>query len=315
MKKKSCRRWCICSFGVILFILSMWQYRQEKKEWNYYKRLYPGKLYTVNDHVMHAYQKGRGKTNIIFISGSGTPTSYTDFSLLQKKLSKKAVTVSYDQPGFGWSESWKQSYDIDNRVNDLAQLLEKLELRGKYTFVAHSLGGLEAIRYAQIYPEKVQGIVFLDSMSPELYAKDGISKYVILNRSCGLIRKLGILRLMSEMNCYLPVGGEDCRYLKLDPDLKKIDLAFYYKNIGSKDSLSEIRNMHKNANKVIEGGKLKDIPIYIIYSDGKKDFGSVDRGLEEWSNLSESKEIEGAKHYLHWSNLDEVYELICKWTF
>lgn len=47
----------------------------------------------------------------------------------------------------------------------------------------------------------------------------------------------------------------------------------------------------------------------------KKDFGTTERGLSNWSDINETAQIDGAKHYIHWSNLDEVYELICKWAF
>lgn len=157
-KKRKIRK--IIFITLSLIVLITWQYCLESSERKYYKNKYPGSLFQNHSHTVHAYKKGKGEQNIVFITGSGTPNAYTDFYNLQNELSRDAVTISYDRAGFGWSTSGQVDCKVDSSVEELDILLTKMKLKGKFTLIAHSLGGLEALRYAQIYPEKVERIIF-----------------------------------------------------------------------------------------------------------------------------------------------------------
>lgn len=104
----------------------------------------------------------------------------------------------------------------------------------------------------------------MDSGSPEYYSKDGVLKYFLLNYACRLFRGCGLLRIMGFANIYLPVGGEDCRYPNLPENLKKMDAAFYYGKLGSKNSRALLKQLHANAKSVINMGKLGNAPILIL---------------------------------------------------
>ncbi len=45
-----------------------------------------------------------------------------------------------------------------------------------YILVGHSMGSLEAIRFAQMYKDEVKGIVMIEAGNPEYYANENIDQ-------------------------------------------------------------------------------------------------------------------------------------------
>jgi pimeloyl-ACP methyl ester carboxylesterase len=71
-----------------------------------------------------------------------------------------------DLRGHGDSQwSLSANYAISGYVYDLAQLIHQQEL-APVTIVAHSLGGMIALRYAGIYPDKVRRLVAIEGLGP-----------------------------------------------------------------------------------------------------------------------------------------------------
>ncbi|MEV0071218.1 alpha/beta hydrolase [Amycolatopsis sp. NPDC050768] len=76
--------------------------------------------------------------------------------------------VLLDRRGHGRSDRPSSGYDADTGADDLAALIEHLDLRG-ITLVAHSAGGGEAARYLSRHgEERVSRVAFLASTLPYL---------------------------------------------------------------------------------------------------------------------------------------------------
>jgi pimeloyl-ACP methyl ester carboxylesterase len=261
LKNKYKKKYIISLFVIGLLIIGfVWQLLSSKLELDRYKPV--GKLYSVNSHNMYQCSLGSGEDTIVFITGSGTPSAYTDFYNLQNELQKHARTVSFDQAGFGWSEKTDIPRTIDNITNELHQLLEQSKQTAPYILVAHSLASLEALRYAQKYPSEVKGIILLDGGSPEFYAKDNEINSFLLNRLNAALRVTGINRFLGTVGIKLPFTGENQRYSGLPDEIKKIDSTMYYNYLGSNNNLDVILHINENAKTVMENGYLKDIPIF-----------------------------------------------------
>ena len=155
-----------------------------------------GDFADVGAYQVHYYLKGSGNTAFVFIAGSGTPCAYTDFYFLQNTLSAKGLTVTFDHAGSGWSSSTDSPRTIENLTNELAVLIDTVAPDRPVVIICHSLGSLEAIRYTQMNPEKVKGIIFLDSGSPEYYSTDSELLATMINRGTALLWTLGFNRLM-----------------------------------------------------------------------------------------------------------------------
>lgn len=295
-------------FLVLLSIGTLWQHIMiyyEEKGLNY-----PGQLIDVNNHKMHIYGEGNGTPTVVLTVGSGTPCAYTDYYYIQKGLSKSVRTVTYDRPGYGWSEPTSIPRNIDDQVNDLHILLYRSGEKPPYILVGHSLSSLEVIRYAQLFPEEVSGIVLIDGGNPIYYADYYEPGAILLNyllegaRECGLVRALGSIGMLT------PMVGENKRYKMLPEGLNQIDKIMFYRNLGNKTNRSEIRNMNENAKKVIDNGKLGNMPLVILTSKSDSYWNETQRGLKDWSINSSQEIIIGAGHYIHWDKSNIVIEKI-----
>lgn len=271
-----------------------------------------GQLYSINGHDMHLHGTGAGETTVVFIAGSGTPSSYTDFYALQNELQLYARTVAFDHAGFGWSEKTDVPRDIDTVSGELHELLQAAGEKAPYLLVAHSLASLEAISFAQKYPDEVEGIVLLDGGSPEFYAKESEWKAYALNRLFAGVRVTGVARALGTAGILLPFSGEDVRHKRLPDELQGVDIAMYYNHLGSPNNRSVLRHINENAQAVIEGGYLKGIPLLILSSDSGSGWEDVQKQLLHWSDQSRQETLPRSSHYIHWSSQELVMDRIAE---
>lgn len=76
--------------------------------------------------------------------------------------------VAYDRRGHGRSDDWGGEYDYDTLADDLAELLNSLDLQG-VTLVAHSMGSGEAVRYLSRHgAQRVDRLVLVAPTTPFL---------------------------------------------------------------------------------------------------------------------------------------------------
>jgi pimeloyl-ACP methyl ester carboxylesterase len=76
--------------------------------------------------------------------------------------------ITYDRRGFGKSDQPWGDYDYDTLADDLATLLDSLELTG-VTLVGFSMGGGEVARYLSLYgSERVSQAVLISAVTPFL---------------------------------------------------------------------------------------------------------------------------------------------------
>lgn len=80
--------------------------------------------------------------------------------------------ITYDRRGFGWSSQPWDGYDYDRFADDLAALLDHLDLNG-VTLVGFSMGGGEVVRYiARHGTDRVARAVLAAAVPPYLYKSD-----------------------------------------------------------------------------------------------------------------------------------------------
>lgn len=304
-KLKLVKVFCII-IGIFL-IGAIWQTIMVRQETNKYTPV--GKFVDAGTYKAHYYSQGEGDIAFVFISGSGTPCSYTDFYPLQNALSSQGQTITFDHAGSGWSTNTGHARSIENLTEELSTIINTVAKDKPIVLLCHSLGALEAIGYTQAFPERVAGIVFLDSGSPEYYSTDSEFAAKIMNRSLAFARVVGMPRLLGECGVLLPIYGENIRNSKLPDDLKEMDRAMYYRYAGNPSTLGSIRLMNENALKVMDGNKL-NTPILVLSAQSTEQWNKVALQLAAWSDNSTQVTLQGAQHYLHWSNVDEVVSYI-----
>jgi pimeloyl-ACP methyl ester carboxylesterase len=114
----------------------------------------------ANGIQLHYQQKGQG-SDVVLIHGV-TATLAMWYTKVLPELSKDYRVTTYDLRGHGLTDMPESGYDSFTMAQDLAGLLDHLGIQ-KAKFVGHSYGGAIAMHFALLYPERVEGIVLLDS--------------------------------------------------------------------------------------------------------------------------------------------------------
>jgi len=304
------RRTLFILVGLLLLCLSgiVWQQISIKREISDFPPT--GTIIDLGTYQAHYLLKGDGDTAVVFIEGSGTPCAYTDFYALQEELSQSFLTLSFDRAGGGWSSETDITRTIDRLTDELSRLIDSTLGDIPVVLVCHSLGALEAIHYAQVYPENVRGIVFLDSGTPAFYAADSELSAKLLNVLNSCARFTGLIRLLGESGCFLPIYGEHDRYCGLPDTLKPLDKAMYYRFAGNPAVRTYLDCMNENAEVVCEGNRLSSLPILVLSSDSGTKWAEVQKELCTWSECSTQITLARSEHYLHHTNQAEVSEAI-----
>ncbi|MFJ8262773.1 alpha/beta fold hydrolase [Rummeliibacillus sp. NPDC094406] len=263
----------------------------------------------VNDHQIHIYKnekKSEPKPTIVLTSGSGTTTPFADFYPLYIKLDINMHFALYERPGYGWSEDTSSSRDIDTVVKELRELLQKSQEKPPYIFIGHSMGTLEIIRYAQLYPEEVKALVMIDGISPQ-YAKNyqlGKSQYLGWIALKGL-RDFGIMNLLAK------TGAMDSLFIDIDglpQEIQNLKVNMALKNMNNPNMKEELEQMSENGETILSSGTIGAIPILI--------FSATNNGYDHWEKTQQellsisthSKQIifENTNHYIHHEKSKEI---------
>ena len=118
------------------------------------------------------------------------------------ELSKKNRIITIDLLGHGETESLGYVQTMEDNADVVHEVLSKLKIR-KAILVGHSMGGYVALAFAELYPEKMKGLVLLNSTSKE----DSPERKKNRDRAIKAVKKdyetfirLSIANLFSEEN-------------------------------------------------------------------------------------------------------------------
>ena len=126
-----------------------------------------GQLVTVEGGSMNIYTEGQGDRTLVFMAGANTPAVIYDFKPLYSKLTDRYRIVVIEKFGYGYSDDMDGERCLSTLLRQDRLALEKAGIEGPYVLCPHSASGLEAIRWAQLYPEEVEAIIGLDMAVPE----------------------------------------------------------------------------------------------------------------------------------------------------
>ncbi len=131
---------------------------------------------SIRDYSLNYKDSGKGKHIIVLEAGLGMDSE--TWTELQTKLSENYRVISYDRSGYGTSGNSKTPRTIENITKDLKLLLDAIEAPAPYILVGHSLGGYVVRHFADLYPEKVSGMIMIDSYHEDFFKmlRDSVSE-------------------------------------------------------------------------------------------------------------------------------------------
>ena len=263
-----------------------------------------GELVTINEHKIHVYRAGNADAPVIvFMSGHCTVSPVYDFKVLYEKLLHDFRVIVIEKFGYGYSDIYESSCDIDTLVSVQRQALETLGEAGPYILAPHSMSGLEAIRWKQKYPDDVSAIVGIDMATPlsfSVWSEEDIKKTVRLMRA---VRKLKLASILSSVSI-LSLTENEIEQHKL---LKKRN-AF---NICCINEAVEVLN---NARVVGEDGAIQ-CPTLLFSSNGKDQEKDWVENQQKFAVRMGAKLISyDCGHYIHHFKSDEMCKEIIEFA-
>lgn len=122
---------------------------------------------SVNGRKIEYAATMNGKPTIVFETGLGSTILTWDTIL--DSIKGFAGTFVYNRPGYGSSSFVNAPQTVREVAEQLNQNLLATGQKPPYILVGHSAGGLYINMYARLYPEKVAGVVFIDSSHPDQF--------------------------------------------------------------------------------------------------------------------------------------------------
>ena len=219
----------------------------------------PGQLVAVNGHRLHVYAEGEGELTLVFMSGSGTTAPTLDFRGLYRRLSDDYRTVVVERAGYGWSEDGGTSRDIATVLGETRRALELAGENPPYVLLPHSMSGLEALHWANRYPDEVAAIIGLDPATPSIYELMPPPRLMLT--LVGFTARTGLLRLAPFI----------CHEAAVVNHLTAAETSAYcsimYRRTLTADMLAEVEATQANARQIAAEG-IPAVPFYVFISNG-----------------------------------------------
>ena len=266
-------------------------------------RLPLGQMVEVDGNNMSIYVEGTGDITLVFMSGGGTCSPILDFKSLYSLLSNKYRIVVVEKFGYGFSDVVDKKRGIESVLADTRAALKAAGIEAPYILCPHSMSGIEALYWAQQYPEEVLAIIGLDMAVPESYQDYNINMAML--KLGQFASAIGITRLLPGVS-----DSDAITNGTLSDREKEIYKAVFYNRTATITMLNEVKSIKENARKV-ESDNIPQVPMLLFVSNGegtgwdKETWRSYQR--EYIANIANSKMIElDCPHYIH----DFEYQVI-----
>lgn len=223
---------------------------------------------------MSVYTEGEGDKTLVFLSGGGTCSPILDFKSLYSLLSNEYKIAVVEKFGYGFSDVVDEQRDIDTMLSETRMALEKAGIEGPYVLCPHSMSGLEALYWAQKYPEEVEAVIGLDMAVPAYYDEMRISIPITKLGQYGAA--LGITRWIPSL-----AESDAIKVGTLSEEEKEIYRAVFYQRTATVTMIDEVKAVKDNAKTVKENG-VPQVPMLLFISNGSGGTGFTE---ETWRRI------------------------------
>ncbi|MGW4410480.1 alpha/beta fold hydrolase [Nonomuraea sp. NPDC004702] len=135
----------------------------------------PGELLDVRGRRVHVWLEGDGDgPALVVVPGIGTDC--LEWAVIQRQLVPDHRVLLYDRGGLGWSDWVPGPRTASELADELHAVLEAAAVSGPYILVGHSLGGAIIRLYTARHPERVAGLILVDS-THELSTEKAVQEF------------------------------------------------------------------------------------------------------------------------------------------
>ena len=268
-----------------------------------------GKLVEVNNHNINVYISGNHNSDItlVFMSGGGTCSPTLDFKTLYTLFEDDYQIAVVEKAGYGFSDISDVDRDIDTILFETRESLNKAGIKNnKYILFPHSMSGIEALYWANKYPDEIKGIVGLDPAVPKSYENMKINNAMLSLSKIGA--DIGITRFIPS----IVNSSAAIKYGNLTDEEKELYRVIFYRRTATSSMLNETKNIKENAKK-LESIDNTDVPMLFFASNGE----GTGYKQEQWRKFiidyinnkqnGEYKVLD-CSHYVHNIEYQKIYD-------
>lgn len=255
------------------------------------------KTIMIRNQKMNVGVKGDGDTSVVIVAGSGVAIPTLEYAMLSDALSKYFTVIIPEKLGYGLSDITDENRNADTAVEDYRLALKELGISSPVYLAAHSMGFIEALRWAQMYPNEILGLVGLDAATPEHYKNFNIEQGV---ESIKMLSENDQIR-QSFIETTLQQYTEE---LSLTPEEKETYLSILQKIAANKVWVNEAQNL-KDSIDLADNSGVMQVPTLFFLSNGEGTGmtsevwqGVAKQYLEKVSN-AEQKSYDYAHHLFY----------------
>ncbi|WP_394751105.1 alpha/beta fold hydrolase [Spongiimicrobium salis] len=249
-----------------------------------------GEIVQVNGLDMHIHATGEKSDQPTVIIEGGASASSDYYHWLSEGLKDSLRVVRYDRAGNGYSASSTAERDAETIAEELHELLEKSGESPPYVLVGHSMGGPYIRVFAELYPEEVEALVFIDSTHPQQVerlnaAAESSFRFkttLFLLGASGLLADLGVLGLFENFTDPL-LAGEG-----LPDDINQRTKDFLLNGKRTRAYKKEIESYHATLRRADEAKEFGALPIRVFTAIAMNKKAYTENGIDPDAFLKET---------------------------
>jgi len=276
-----------------------------------------GEFYTLStgEKVNYTFYDSSSDEVAVILPGFGCSSVHYDFDALAKGISDKYKIIIFEPLGYGLSDSTTRERTAVNYCLELHELICHLGYN-RYTLIGHSISGVYALKYTNMYPDEVKSFIGIDASVPrqvdvcdEATSPENMYKtYKILRPT---LINTGIYRVITEMTFSSTLESIPT----LTEDEQQKDLAMNCTNQLNDTQMDEVKDMAENFDNCYDLKFPENIPVLYMLADSNcEEIPKWDDIHDEVITNPEGKVvILSGNHYLYLSNLDGVVQNIMDW--
>lgn len=205
------------------------------------KRPVQGRLVDVDGCRLHLIDRGTSTPAVVILHGAGD-SSYSWLRVI-REVSRFTRVIAYDRPGLGSSGPGPKP-DAARSVDQLDKLLNATGVSGPYILVGHSLGGLIARLYAIRHPDRVAGMVMVDSshefLKDDAKFRQGFAFVAAILKLFRLLSVVGLPRFLGEAFTLIPMYPERSLYRRqVTSEEFEAWRGAFYRNVTHRGGMGE----------------------------------------------------------------------------
>lgn len=216
------------------------------------------KLVNIGELQLEVCTNGMDGPVVVVETGMGC--SFYDWELVSTKISEKAKVLMYHREGYGNSTLSQEPCTSNRIVENLRLLLEKEKINEPVILVGHSFGGLCVQHFVRLYPQKVLGVVLVDSSPMQMYKIEDLKRKLPTIQAIfpthKTLERIKKFSNMSEEEILEQVNTTDSCIRKF---LTKPNLY--------KANASELENMFSSGREIEALGDFPNIPLKVMARD------------------------------------------------